>query len=86
MANKKVRTLIMETSNPKYEDEYGQYIISMHLNEKEEALYAEYASNGDGASFETIELATDIEGITKIRDWLNSRIDVINERIYGVEA
>lgn len=87
MANKKVRTLILETSSPEYSEDYGDYIVSMHCNEKEEALYAEFSHNGEGsAKFETVELATNIEDIIKVRDWLNARIDVINRRIYGIEA
>ena len=84
MVNEKVRTLILETSNPEYSQDFGDYIVSMHCNEKEEALYSEFSHNGEGRpQFETVELAVNIEGIIKIRDWLNSRIDVINRRVYG---
>ena len=80
MANQKVRTLVLEHQE---RDDYNM-IQLMHLNEKEEALYAEIQFDGEDPT--VLELATSIEDITKIRDWLSARIKVVEERIYGLES
>ena len=47
---------------------YRQYL---RYSKMEETLYAEFACYEDGKpTFDTLELATDLEGIRKIRDWL----------------
>lgn len=82
--NEKVRSLVLD--HQQHRDGMSDYnmIQLMHFNEKDEALYAE--SYYDGEDPIVLELATSIEDIIKIRDWLNARISVVERRVYGLEA
>ena len=75
------KTLIVQ--NDEYEDQ--RCVTAVHCDPKEEALYAEFWNNEGGKpTYETLELAVDLEEIIKIRDFLNGKIEAIRRRATNV--
>jgi len=82
------RTYLVDEKD--YISEFGNATI-LYCSEKDEALYSEFMAlddeiidtNGYNISHDTIELATSLEDIIKIRDWLNERIRAIKRKNKG---
>ena len=70
-----VKTLIIVSND----DDDCKYIQFLHLDPKEEALYAEFQSFDDNKkiTYDTLELAVNVEQIIKIRDWITKQINKI---------
>ncbi len=73
-----IKTLLLE-----YQEWDGvQNTTILYCDPKEEALYAEFTDYMDN-TFDTIELAVNLEQIIKIRDFLNGKIENIKKRQEG---
>lgn len=66
------KILILDSQDSK---DYGKSMTVFAGSKKEEAVYGEYISNGEGkTAFDTIELAVDVESMIKMRDFLDNLI------------
>lgn len=69
------KILVLDSQDSK---DYGKSMTVFAGSKKEEAVYAEFISNGEGKiTFDTIELAVDVENMIKMRDFLNNLIEKI---------